>query len=106
MALHDMSIEPAIELHASFEVYHTSGDPIAEVRFAKGFFNGSNPVFPGPDLFYRQANAVVAEALIGFKFCKKGRFYPECLVGSAADYLADDAGIFDDACKHGSNFVF
>jgi hypothetical protein len=104
MSLYKMPIEPAIYGQAALQVNQIARLPVSEGSFEEGFFYGRNPVGAGPQLVYREAYTVVAQALIHAKLMRQGGFHPKLPVTAPVihfPYLAQ--GLYD-SCKHGANF--
>ncbi len=91
MSLDDVSIEAAVHDQASFEVDEIAWLPLAEVGLFEGFFDGGDAVEVVLLFFYREADAVMGNALVDFEFVGNGGCDPECLVGAFAFDSVDPA---------------
>lgn len=101
MSKHNVPVEAAIHLQATFKVYHVTHPPRAKVGFNKGFLDRRYAMLISIDLFHGQASAVMRYALIGLEFAGDRGGKPEHLARSVVGngfYTGDG---LDDTCKHG-----
>ena len=82
MTLDDVTVETAVHTKASFEIDVMARPPSAEGAFLEGLFDGGDPVAIVADLFDRQTDAVMGEALVDGQFVRNRGFDPECSVGA------------------------
>ena len=82
MSLNNMAIEPAIHDHTAFQVYQVAFLPVSDVAFLQRFGNGGNLVAAVLQGFYREAHAVMGNALVNFQFVGEGRRDPEGFIGA------------------------
>ena len=103
MTLYQVAVKPAIQEQASFQVNEVAGLPVTNIGLTKGFSYSGHFMFSRMDLHYRQANTIVADALICFKFLAYSGFYPDMQVAVLRDEFGDKARLLDDTSKHSPN---
>ena len=73
MPLYDVSIEPAMRGHASFNVDGIVGFELPQIGALKGFVDGCYPVSIFLDFGHGKANTIVRHTLVYFEFMGDGR---------------------------------
>ena len=107
MALHNVTVKPAVGGHASFKVDFAAGAEVTQVGLFQRFLYGGHCIRIPLDTGDGKAHSIVAKALIDFKFMTDRGRQPESEIGTfGRDFLHLSQG-FDYSCKHrcGQNFL-
>ncbi len=98
MTLDDVSVEPSVHHHATFEVHTVTFAQQSEVASPQGLLYGGDGVGAvAVDGYDREAHSVVGNRLVDFKFIGETRFYGEVHVASVAFYSDDSGGLLYDS---------
>lgn len=101
MALDYMSVKPAIDWHATFEVDEVAGLPGIKIGLFKRFFDSGHAVGVFADFLHSQADAVMGDALVYGEVRGERGFDPEHAVGAVGFHGFYRAECFDDSGEHG-----
>jgi hypothetical protein len=102
MALHDVSVEPAISGEATLQVYAATRLPSTKVSFLQRFINGRHGVRARCSIYshYRQTDSVVGHTLINLQFMGKRGRHGEVAIGALCLHVGDNTERFYNSSEH------
>jgi len=100
VALHQVSIQPAVHGYTTFQVYDAAFLPLAQVGFRQGFGNGSHLVTTFFHLFHREAYAAVTYALVHFQLARQTTADQKTAIGARVENIQYHPGLLYYSCKH------
>ena len=93
VSLYDMSVEPSVHDHRTFDVYLVANPEHAQIASVECLFHGGHGVDAVLDLDYCETHAIVGDALVNLQFVAEGAFHGEVNV-LPVPLDVDDGGVF------------